>query len=77
MNPRAVLTALLFVASAAWAGPARDLVPLETVQPPCLPEVRYATRHNFTGRVLYPLPRVFLHRDTARALTRVQRDLQK
>jgi len=53
------------------------LVPLETVQPPCLPEVRYATRHNFTGRVLYPQPRIFLHRDAARALALVQRDLQK
>ena len=64
-------------ATARAAAPGADLVPLETVQPPCLPEVRYATRHNFTGSVLYPVPRVFLHRDTARALTRVQRDLQK
>jgi len=56
---------------------ASDLVPLEYVQPPVLPEVRYATAHNFTGRVLYPVPRVFLHKDTARALARVQRDLQK
>ena len=66
-----------FLANAQAAAPESDLVPLETVQPPCLPEVRYATRHNFTGTVLYPVPRVFLHRDTARALTRVQRDLQK
>lgn len=57
--------------------PAADLVPLESVQPPCLPEVRYATRHNFTGQALYPAPCVFLHRDTARALTCVQRELQK
>lgn len=57
--------------------PHNGLVALETVQPPCLPEVRYATRHNFTGEILYPLPRLFLHRDAARALSRVQRDLQK
>ena len=56
---------------------ASDLVPLESVQPPVLPEVRYATVHNFTGRVLYPAPRVFLHKETARALDRVQRDLEK
>jgi D-alanyl-D-alanine dipeptidase len=74
---RFVLVFLLFL-PAAWAGSRmHDLVPLETVQPPCLPEVRYATRHNFTGHALYPLPRVFLHRDAARALTLVQRDLQK
>lgn len=57
--------------------PAHHLVPIETVQPPILPEVRYATRHNFTGSVLYPFPRLWLHRDTARALSAVQRDLQK
>lgn len=77
-----LLRALLFGFFLSSAGsfaatPGSYLVPLETVQPPCLAEVRYATRHNFTGRVLYPLPRVFLHRDAARALTRVQRDLQK
>ena len=66
---------LLFAAHAESAP--HELVDLETVNPPCLAEVRYATRHNFTGQVLYPLPRVFLHLDTARALTRVQRELQK
>lgn len=60
------------------AGPYdHGLVPLDAVQPPCLAEVRYATRHNFTGHVLYPRPRLFVHRDTARALSRVQRDLQR
>jgi D-alanyl-D-alanine dipeptidase len=79
MRRRLTFAALLLAVSATWAGgsTAHHLVPLETVRPPCLPEVRYATRHNFTGRVLYPLPRVFLHRDAARALARVQRDLQK
>lgn len=53
------------------------LVPLEEVQPPVLPEVRYATRGNFTGTQLYPSPRLWLHRDTAKALSRVQADLAK
>ena len=70
------LSLISFAAAHARSAP-HELVPLETVQPPCLAEVRYATRHNFTGEVLYPLPRVFLHRDTASALARVQRDLQK
>jgi D-alanyl-D-alanine dipeptidase len=76
---RTLLVLLLGLACSSIAGPAdrHHLVPLETVQPPCLPEVRYATRHNFTGRALYPLARVFLHRDTARALAGVQRELQK
>jgi D-alanyl-D-alanine dipeptidase len=51
------------------------LVPLEDVRPAALPEVRYATRRNFTGTQLYSSARLWLHRDTARALSRVQRDL--
>jgi len=53
------------------------LVPLEAVRPAALPEVRYATSYNFTGTQLYPTPRLWLHRDTAAALSRVQRDLAK
>jgi len=53
------------------------LAPLESVRPAALPEVRYATRYNFTGAQLYPTPKLWLHRDTARALARVQRDLAK
>lgn len=67
----------------AWANPEsragipHHLVPLEEVHPPVLPEVRYATRGNFTGAQLYPFPRLWLHRDTAKALCRVQADLAK
>ncbi len=42
-----------------------------------LPEVRYATRQNFTGEVLYGLPRLWLQRDAAIALSRVQQRLQE
>lgn len=66
-----------FLAGCAATAPAPGLVSLDSVQPPVLPEVRYATRHNFTGEVLYPTPQLRLHRDTARALQQVQRDLQK
>ncbi|BCU75909.1 hypothetical protein llg_06240 [Luteolibacter sp. LG18] len=38
-------------------------------------DVRYATTDNFTRTKLYPLPKVFLHPDTARALEEVQSDL--
>ena len=53
------------------------LVPLERVRPAALPEARYATRYNFTGAQLYPTPQLWLHRNTARALARVQKDLAK
>jgi D-alanyl-D-alanine dipeptidase len=74
---RAAILPALLLAQGMAAAPHHGLVPVEDIQPPVLPEVRYATRHNFTGEVLYPSPRIFLHRDAARALTRVQRDLQK
>ena len=54
---------------------AHGLVRAETIYPPPLEEVRYATTYNFTGHVLYPLPAVFLHKDAAAALQKVQEDL--
>lgn len=75
-----VVTAMLLAACASGdkgRAPSPALVPLEKVTPPALPEVRYATRHNFTGTQVYALPRVWLHPDTARALSRVQADLAR
>lgn len=78
---RGLIPLFVLFAAVVHAGdaPARPhgLVPLCTVQPPLLAEVRYATRQNFTGETLYPTPQLWLHGDTARALTRVQRDLRK
>jgi len=50
---------------------------MEEVRPAALPEVRYATCYNFTGAQLYPGARLWLHRNTASALSRVQKDLAK
>lgn len=57
--------------------PSHNLVSLDVVQPPVLPEIRYATRHNFTGEAVYSIPRLWLHKDAACALSRVQHELQK
>jgi len=54
---------------------AHGLVRAETICPAPLGEVRYATTYNFTGQVLYPFPAVFLHKDAAAALQKVQEDL--
>ncbi len=51
------------------------LVRAGTIYPPPLEEVRYATTYNFTGHVLYPFPAVFLHKDAAAALQKVQEEL--
>jgi D-alanyl-D-alanine dipeptidase len=55
--------------------PSHNLVNARVIQPPLLLEVRYATPYNFTGTVLYPFPAVFLHKDVATALQKVQKDL--
>jgi len=55
--------------------PEHNLVNVRTIQPPLLQEVRYATAYNFTGKVLYPFPAVFVQREVAAALQRVQIEL--
>lgn len=53
------------------------LVNVGLLRPPPLQEIRYATTYNFTKEVLYPFPAVFLHRDAAAALEKVQQELAK
>lgn len=73
----ALLAVALAACSCAGVRQAPPLVPAENVAPPILSEVRYATRYNFTGRVLYPIPRLWMRPETALALAAVQRDLAK
>lgn len=56
---------------------AHHLVPVDDIYPPLLQEVRYATTYNFTGQTLYPFPKVFVHRDVAAALQKVQEELAR
>lgn len=84
VNPAAILLWCSFAGSgfARDAAPspapmAHHLVNLQEIHPPLLQEIRYATTHNFTGQVLYPFPAAFVHRDVARALQKIQADLQK
>ena len=60
------------------AGPFRpgELVELTRVVPGIRLDIRYATTHNFMGRVLYPQARAFLQRPAAEALAQVQAELQ-
>ena len=74
-----LLVFLLLALACAHAGDppeiAHGFVRAETIYPPPLEEVRYASTYNFTGHVLYPFPAVFLHKDAAAALQKVQEDL--
>lgn len=60
------------------AGPFRpgELVELTRVVPGLRLDIRYATTHNFMGRVLYPEARAFLQRPAAEALAQVQAELR-
>lgn len=51
-------------------------VNIDTIYPKLLQEVRYATTHNFTGYTLYPYPVLFVHKDAAAALQKVQEELR-
>ncbi len=51
------------------------LVSVDRIYPPPLQEIRYATTYNFTGKVLYPHPSVFVHKDVAAALEKIQAEL--
>lgn len=55
----------------------QELVELIQISPRIRLDIRYATPHNFTGRVVYPSARCFLVRQVAQRLHRVQISLEK
>ncbi|CAN5662439.1 M15 family metallopeptidase [soil metagenome] len=54
-----------------------DLVRVDTISPPPLQEIHYATPYNFTGQQLYPFAMAYVNKDVAVALQEVQKDLQE
>ena len=52
-----------------------ELVAIASIEPGIRLDLRYATKNNFTGRVLYSQARAFLQRPAAEALARVHRRL--
>ena len=52
------------------------LVEINRIEPGIKVDIRYATRNNFTGRVLYPTARALLLAQPALALARVHRKLK-
>jgi beta-N-acetylhexosaminidase/D-alanyl-D-alanine dipeptidase len=55
----------------------RALVDVEQVIPGLLLDMRYASKNNFTGKIVYPRARCLLRRPVAEALVRVQKRLQE
>jgi len=77
-----VLVAFLSIAFAQGppteTGPFRqpDLVELTKLDPTIKLDIRYATKNNFLGKVVYKQPRAFLQRPAAEALVRVNQRLR-
>ncbi|HET6408213.1 MAG TPA: M15 family metallopeptidase [Chthoniobacteraceae bacterium] len=65
------------VVTDAQSPAARELVDLRKAEAGLKFDVRYASAANFTHERLYPTPDVYLRKDAAAALLRVQRDLRK
>ena len=69
---------LLIACSTAAAAPkGSDLVELSTVIPDAVIDIRYATKDNFTGEVLYPEARCKLRRAVATRLAKAAAVLRK
>ena len=67
----------LLVATCSRQQQDTDLVEVKQVVPDIVVDLKYATTDNFTGQVLYDVPRCFLRRATAERLARVQARLRK
>ncbi len=68
---------LLLLGACSRSQPGADLVDVQQVIPDIVVDLKYATTDNFTGQVLYEVPRCFLRRATAERLARVQARLRK
>ena len=53
------------------------LVDITTLDPSILLDIRYATPHNFTGKVLYPIARCLLQKSVAEKIMLIQKDLSQ
>lgn len=52
-----------------------ELINLEKAIPGIVLDIRYATKNNFTGEVIYTLPRAYVRKPVANALKEVQKTL--
>lgn len=69
---------LIVLGGVATAGPSKtDLIDVATVIPDAVLDLRYATKDNFTGKVLYPVARCKLRRAVADKLVVAAAALRK
>ena len=54
---------------------AGQLIDIKKIEPTIIIDLKYATPDNFTGQTIYTSNVCFLHKDTAHALSQVQKEL--
>jgi len=54
---------------------ASSLVDIKHIDPTVIVDLKYATKDNFTGQIIYHCPICYVHKDTAQALMNVQKEL--
>lgn len=59
------------------ANPEKELVNLATAIPGIVLDIRYATANNFTGEVIYNLPRAYARKPVAEALKKAHEEFSK
>jgi len=59
------------------ANPEKELVNLEQFIPGIILDIRYATTNNFTGEVIYNLPRAYSRKSVATSLKKAQEEFKK
>ena len=53
-----------------------NLVDISKINPDIVLDIRYATKNNFTKKILYPQAKCFLQKETADKLNKVQKELK-
>lgn len=77
MKIKTVLFFIIFAGSIANAQTDTSLVPLKDIDSTIITDVKYATENNFTKKVLYPAAKIYLRRNAAMQLVKVNEFLKK
>lgn len=59
------------------ANPEKELVNLAATIPGIVLDIRYATKNNFTGEIIYTLPRAYARKPVAEALKKAQEEFSR
>ena len=74
-----ISNAISFVSSRSHAQANDSLIDIQTITPNIHLDIRYASTKNFTGKIVpgYQAPKCLLHSDVAKALAKVESDINK